>query len=176
MTDTAENDGLGPCPTPGEIRVFGGQRCRFIERELEGDKWVVLGPAPMTDTVRVPKAFSDWLYGVEGYGLRVERLSEELRDPVDKLLPWLLAAFEVGLAASPQGEGSSGEWITHDGGPNPVPGKRAFYRYFALGDQSDPLETTQALPSDLQDWEWPGHTAGAYDDIIAYRVTEGVKP
>ena len=63
----------------------------------------------MTDTVRVPRAFSDWLYGVEGYGLRVERLSEELRDPVDKLLPWLLAAFEVGLAASPQGEGSSAE-------------------------------------------------------------------
>lgn len=105
------------------------------------------------------------------------------------------------LAASPQGEGSSADadqdaliertycecralhrilaepdWITHDGRPNPVPGKRAFYRYFALGDQSDPLETTQALPSDLQDWEWPGHTAGAYDDIVAYRVTEGVKP
>ena len=67
----------------------------------------------MTDTVRVPKALSDWLYGVEGYGLRVERLSEELRDPVDKLLPWLLAAFEVGLAASPQGEGSSAEADTH---------------------------------------------------------------
>ena len=74
----------------------------------------------MTDTVRVPKAFSDWLYGVEGYGLRVERLSEELRDPVDKLLPWLLAAFEVGLAASPQGEGSSADADTPQ--PDALPG------------------------------------------------------
>ena len=74
----------------------------------------------MTDTVRVPKAFSDWLYGVEGYGLRVERLSEELRDPVDKLLPWLLAAFEVGLAASPQGEGSSAD--AHPPQPDALPG------------------------------------------------------
>lgn len=69
----------------------------------------------MTDTVRVPKAFTDWLYGVEGYGLRVERLSEELRDPADKLLPWLLAAFEVGLAASPQGESSSADVKPTDG-------------------------------------------------------------
>jgi hypothetical protein len=35
-----------PCPKAGEIRVLGGQLCRFIERELEGDKWEVLGPAP----------------------------------------------------------------------------------------------------------------------------------
>lgn len=60
----------------------------------------------MTDTVRVPKALSDWLYGAESYGIRVERLAEELHYPgsVTKVLPWLVAAFEVGLAASPQGE------------------------------------------------------------------------
>lgn len=36
--------GEEPCPKRGEIRVINGQRCRFIERELEGDKWEVLGP------------------------------------------------------------------------------------------------------------------------------------
>lgn len=34
-----------PMPKRGEIRVLDGMRCRFIERELEGDKWEVLGPA-----------------------------------------------------------------------------------------------------------------------------------
>jgi hypothetical protein len=33
------------CPKPGEIRILGGDTCRFIERELEGDKWEILGPA-----------------------------------------------------------------------------------------------------------------------------------
>lgn len=33
-------------PAPGEIRVINGKWMRFIERELEGDKWEVLGPAP----------------------------------------------------------------------------------------------------------------------------------
>lgn len=31
-------------PFPGEIQVINGRRCRFIERELEGDKWEVIGP------------------------------------------------------------------------------------------------------------------------------------
>lgn len=35
-------DERGPVPKPGEIRTFLGQRCRFIEREMEGDKWEVL--------------------------------------------------------------------------------------------------------------------------------------
>ena len=35
-----------PCPKRGETRVINGSLCRFIEREIEGDKWVVLGPAP----------------------------------------------------------------------------------------------------------------------------------
>lgn len=35
-------------PTRGEIRVIGGKRCRFIESELEGDKWEVLDdPSPI---------------------------------------------------------------------------------------------------------------------------------
>ena len=37
--------GEGPQPVCGEIRVIDGNRCRFIERELEGDKWEVIGPA-----------------------------------------------------------------------------------------------------------------------------------
>jgi hypothetical protein len=35
-----------PCPKRGETRIIDGSLCRFIERELEGDKWEVLGPAP----------------------------------------------------------------------------------------------------------------------------------
>lgn len=30
-------------PRPGEIRMIDGKQCRFIERELEGDKWEILG-------------------------------------------------------------------------------------------------------------------------------------
>jgi hypothetical protein len=39
-------------PKPGELRLFDGQLCRFIERELEGDKWEVIGlfPAPGSNT------------------------------------------------------------------------------------------------------------------------------
>ncbi len=37
------------CPMLGEIRILNGNRCRFIERELEGDKWEVLGPAEATE-------------------------------------------------------------------------------------------------------------------------------
>nr|WP_313634440.1 hypothetical protein [Brevundimonas diminuta] len=37
--------GEDPQPVRGEIRVIDGNRCRFIERELEGDKWEVIGPA-----------------------------------------------------------------------------------------------------------------------------------
>ena len=41
--------GEGPPPVRGEIRVIDGNRCRFIERELEGDKWEVIGPAAASD-------------------------------------------------------------------------------------------------------------------------------
>jgi hypothetical protein len=42
-------------------------------------------------------AFITWLYEFEGYGQRIERLSEDLCVPLDKLLPWLRAAYEAGL-------------------------------------------------------------------------------
>lgn len=41
--------GEGPQPVRGEIRVIDGNRCRFIERELEGDKWEIIGPAAASD-------------------------------------------------------------------------------------------------------------------------------
>jgi hypothetical protein len=53
MTDTPEAE--EPCPARGETRVIDGMMCRFVERELEGDKWVVLGPAPPP----IPAAPSD---------------------------------------------------------------------------------------------------------------------
>ena len=56
----------------------------------------------MTDTVRVPRellAEVEGLLWLEGYEVSAQRLNDL-------------------LAASPQGEG---QWITHDGGPNPVP-------------------------------------------------------
>jgi|GEM_PF-2476085 len=37
-------------PVRGEIRVIDGNRCRFIERELEGDKWEVIGPVVVKET------------------------------------------------------------------------------------------------------------------------------
>ena len=70
------------------------------------------------------------------------------------------------LAASPQGEGSSGKWIKHDGGPNPVPGEMV--DVWIRGS----LAASKNLDSDGLQWE---RTGGAFD-IIAYRVTEGVKP
>lgn len=162
MTDTVENDGLGPCPTPGEIRVFDGQRCRFIERELEGDKWVVLGPAPMTDTVRVPRA---WLEAFR----RDTDPTEPIADNGGTVWDMFCHEASAMLAASPQGEGSSADWITHDGGPNPVPGKIVEVR-FKDGRTGEPL--------DSECYGWTRHPdpdiAPAYD-IIAYRVTEGVK-
>lgn len=37
-------------PKRGEIRIIDGNCCRFIERELEGDKWEVLGPVAPSNT------------------------------------------------------------------------------------------------------------------------------
>jgi hypothetical protein len=41
----SEPEATGPdaCPAFGEVRVFGDKICQFIERELEGDKWEVVG-------------------------------------------------------------------------------------------------------------------------------------
>ena len=69
------------------------------------------------------------------------------------------------LAASPQGEGSSADWIKHDGGPNPVPGQ--------MVDVT--LRSSDVLGNQHADDESWMHIWGQAD-IIAYRVTEGVKP
>ena len=68
------------------------------------------------------------------------------------------------LAVSPQGEG---QWITHDGGPNPVPGKLVECRLAASG-----IPDLPPIQSEYINW---GHHIGPAN-IIAYRVTEGVKP
>lgn len=65
--------------------------------------------------------------------------------------------WEAMLAASPQGES---EWITHDGGPNPVPGK--------MVDAELGCGVFVNCLSDLLTMFWP--KGGRY------RVTEGVKP
>jgi len=45
---------MSDCPTRGEVRIINGKKCRFIERELEGDKWEVIdGHSP------IPAAPSD---------------------------------------------------------------------------------------------------------------------
>jgi len=108
--------------------------------------------------------------------------------------------WEAMLAASPQGEGSSAEatpherlakalvardmeaalrligemneppaepqWTKHDGGPNPVPGKTVDLMFA-------PDNWCRAGLSDAYNWK---RGRGAGIDIIAYRVTEGVKP
>ena len=104
------------------------------------------------------------------------------------------------LAGSPQGEGSSGEatpherlakaladrdmdtalrligemneapaepqWIKHDGGPNPVPELRS--------QMSVRLKSGREERAFSDDFRWDHK--GWDTDIIAYRVTEGVKP
>jgi len=62
------------------------------------------------------------------------------------------------------------EWITHDGGPNPVPGKTVDVRY-----RNGETETRTANRLGWNHWEAETPGLGGYD-IIAYRVTEGVKP
>ena len=66
--------------------------------------------------------------------------------------------------ASPQGEGG---WTKHDGGPNPVPGKVVECRLAALG-----IPDLPPIQSEYINWD---HQIGSAR-VIAYRVTEGVKP
>ena len=75
------------------LRIEGGEIVTWAECER---RLATRTPAP---EVEVVESFDAWLYGQEGYGLRVERLSEDLRYPIDKVLPWLKAAFDVGRAS-----------------------------------------------------------------------------
>lgn len=55
----------------------------------------------------LPKPLHDWLFEVEGYHLRVERLYEEARtDPPARLLDWLEVAYRLGLEQG-RSEGST---------------------------------------------------------------------
>lgn len=43
--------------------------------------------------------FYEWIYELEGYGFRAERLLDDLggnEELYDKMLPWLKAAYQVG--------------------------------------------------------------------------------
>jgi hypothetical protein len=110
----------------------------------------------MTDTVRDKIARS--LHGEFG---RMTQSWARMAD--DERGSWLKRADRLiaMLATSAEGEG---EWITHDGGPNPVPGKMVQVR-FEVGGYADKAS---------DDLRWT-YDRGGYD-IIAYRVTEGVKP
>ena len=75
------------------------------------------------------------------------------------LLREAVQALRAMLAASPQGEG---EWIKHDGGPNPVPGKMVEWQYRCK---------TRVFHGPSYDMPWASRTGQ-----VIYRVTEGVKP
>ena len=137
----------------------------------------------MTDTVRVPRDtgpnFSDSTLPEEmiyaGIAVFDQVDADNANYVAGETTDWdqgmiVVAIYRAMLAASPQGEGSSADWIKHDGGPNPVPGKMVEVR-FKDGCTGEPLD------SECYGWGWhpDPDTAPAYD-IIAYRVTEGVKP
>ena len=119
----------------------------------------------MTDTVRVPRADPDviWLEpSCCADPIHGRQWCEDDAFPVCENGCKPVKYIRADLAASPQGEDG---WITHDGGPNPVPGKMVDVTLRSgevLGNQ------------DASDECWQ-HVWGQ-SDIIAYRVTEGVKP
>ena len=112
----------------------------------------------MTDTVRVPQAFLDWFYGLAASPQEAVPTKREaaLADLAK------LDGETMDLAASPQGEGSSADadtWFTHDGGPNPVPGKTVEGQY----------------PGETRIFHGPSEGV-VWGRGVIYRVTEGVKP
>lgn len=111
----------------------------------------------MTDTVRVPR----------------EPTPEMERAGADCKSSDAAAIYRAMLAASPRAivakhatPPAEPEWITHHGGPNPVPGQDVRCRIRSGSVDRNPFK------SDLARWEHEGSPT----DIIAYRVTEGVKP
>ena len=112
----------------------------------------------MTEYVRVPREPTEAMIAA----------GERAAWDDDNSMPAISAmrkAWPAMLAASPKGEGSSADWIKHDGGPNPVPGK--------MVDVT--LRSSDVLGNQHADGESWMHIWGQAD-IIAYRVTEGVKP
>ena len=86
----------------GDARVFGYAKVHrdnsvYGDTEVSGEVWLSKAEPEVKEDTNDP--FVAWLYEFEGYGQRIERLSEDLRDPLDKLMPWLRAAYEVGLNA-----------------------------------------------------------------------------
>ena len=121
----------------------------------------------MTDTVRVPREPTEvMLQGACDKHKPGQPISEDRPEECPRFQT-RRRIYRAMLAASHQGEGSSGEWITHDSGPNPVPGKQVIVR-FPDGDES------VALDSECFDWSVP-FLGVPEATIIAYRVTEGVK-
>ena len=110
----------------------------------------------MTDTVRVPQAFLDWFYGLAASPQEAVPTKREaaLADLAK------LDGETMDLEHEPQ-------WITHDGGPNPVPGKMVECRLAASGIPDLPPIQSEYI-------NWDHHIGPA--NVIAYRVTEGVKP
>lgn len=121
----------------------------------------------MTDTVRVPRADPDtiWLEpSCCADPIHGRQWCEDNAFPVCENGCKPVKYIRADLAASPQGEG---DWIKHDGGPNPVPGKMVEVK-FRSGKTQERLSDHY-----LDCW---GQRPPTMADIIAYRVTEGVKP
>ena len=96
-------DGLSTCSDLNEVCADGGITVGMVyqqdAREFSGRISRILDTLKEDDVDASNDPFVSWLYEFEGYGMRIERLSEDLRDPLDKLMPWLRAAYEVGLNA-----------------------------------------------------------------------------
>lgn len=117
----------------------------------------------MTEYVRVPRA---WLEAFR----RDTNPTEPIADSGETVWDMFRHEASAMLAASPQREG---DWITHDGGPNPVPGKKTDVR-FPDGAEDFGFSSEYWSGGDC-DW-WRHESDNPCQHIIAYRVTEGVKP
>ena len=92
----------------------------------------------------------------------------------ERLEAGYIQAFLVSLSR-PATTPAEPDWITHDGGPNPEPGKMVDARFRGFDSIRTPPYHIQhemwELDSDTLRWSHFDNGT----DIIAYRVTEGVK-